>query len=170
MTRQLITLIVNGDRYQVPVAPHETLLDVIRDRVALTGTKRGCTSGACGVCTINDEAGRALLSCLALAVEWDGRAITTIEGVAVDGQLTPLQQAFWDLGAVQCGYCTPGLVMTARALLLGNPRADARAIDEALAGTLCRCTGHIKVKQAVAKAVADLAAAGGATTDDGAQG
>ncbi len=170
MNRRFIRLTVNGDTHELAVAPQETLVEVLRDRLGLTGTKRGCTSGACGVCTINDETGRALLACLALAVEWDGRAITTIEGVAVDGQLTPLQQAFWECGAVQCGYCTPGLVMTARALLLGNPRADAHAIDEALAGTLCRCTGHIKVKQAVAKAVADLAAAGNGTTGDGPQG
>ncbi|MCC7257039.1 MAG: (2Fe-2S)-binding protein [Gammaproteobacteria bacterium] len=174
MKRHIIRLTVNGDTHELAVAPNATLVEVIRDRLGLTGTKRGCTSGACGVCTINDEEGRALLSCLTLAVAWDGCSLTTIEGVAEGGRLHPLQQAFWELGAVQCGYCTPGLVMTARALLLGNPQADAPAIDEALAGTLCRCTGHIKVKQAVASAVARVAADHVAATpesgNDGAQG
>lgn len=159
MKRRFITLTVNGDTRQVAVAPNQALIDVIRDDFGLIGTKRGCTSGACGVCTVNNEAGEAVLSCLALAVEWDGRSLTTIEGVADHGQLHPVQQAFWDLGAVQCGYCTPGLIMTARALLIENPRADAEAINEALAGAICRCTGHIKVKEAVAQAVARMAAA-----------
>jgi len=159
MTRQFITLTVNGDTYEVAVAPNQALIEVIRDELGLTGTKRGCTSGSCGVCTVNGDAGEAVLSCLTLAVEWDGRSITTIEGLGRDGKLDVLQQAFWDLGAVQCGFCTPGLIMSAKALLNENPRADAEAINEALAGTLCRCTGHIKVKQAVAKAVAALAEA-----------
>jgi carbon-monoxide dehydrogenase small subunit len=160
MNKRLITLTVNGDTHEIAVSPTQTLNQVIRDDLRLTGTKRGCTSGSCGVCTVNDEQGRAILSCITLAVEWDGRAITTIEGVAQDGRLHPLQQAFLELGAVQCGVCTPGLVMSAMGLLNTNPNADERAINEALAGAICRCTGHIKVKQAVARAVAEIAAAG----------
>lgn len=166
MNKRLITLTVNGDSRELAVSPTQTLNQVIRDELRLTGTKRGCTSGSCGVCTINDEQGRAILSCITLAVEWDGRAITTIEGVAQDGRLHPLQQAFLELGAVQCGVCTPGLVMSAMGLLNTRPDADERAINEALAGAICRCTGHIKVKQAVARAVAGIASGGG----DGAQG
>jgi carbon-monoxide dehydrogenase small subunit len=161
MNKTLITLTVNGDRHELAVTPTRTLNQVIRDDLRLTGTKRGCTSGSCGVCTVNDEQGRAILSCITLAREWDGRAITTVEGVARDGELDPLQQAFLELGAVQCGVCTPGLIMSARALLLRNPDADARAIDAALAGAICRCTGHIKVKQAVARAVQVLQAEAG---------
>jgi carbon-monoxide dehydrogenase small subunit len=167
MKKQLITLTVNGDTHELAVSPTQTLNQVIRDDLRLTGTKRGCTSGSCGVCTINDEQGRAILSCITLAVEWDGRSITTIEGVSQDGRLHPLQQAFLELGAVQCGVCTPGLVMSAMGLLNTNPNADERAINEALAGAICRCTGHIKVKQAVARAVAEIAAAGQAHGSQG---
>jgi carbon-monoxide dehydrogenase small subunit len=162
MNKRLINLTVNGDTHEIAVSSTQTLNQVIRDELRLTGTKRGCTSGSCGVCTVNDERGRAILSCITLAVEWDGRAITTIEGVAQDGRLHPLQQAFLELGAVQCGVCTPGLIMSAMGLLNTNPHADEQAIDEALAGAICRCTGHIKVRQAVAQAVARIAAAGSA--------
>jgi carbon-monoxide dehydrogenase small subunit len=163
MNKRLITLTVNGDTHELAVSPMQTLNQVIRDELRLTGTKRGCTSGSCGVCTVNDEQGRAILSCITLAVEWDGRAVTTIEGVERDGRLHPLQQAFLELGAVQCGVCTPGLIMSAMGLLNTNPHADERAINEALAGAICRCTGHIKVRQAVARAVAEIAAS---TTGD----
>jgi carbon-monoxide dehydrogenase small subunit len=155
--KKLIALTVNGDRHEIAVSPTRTLNQVIREELRLTGTKRGCTSGSCGVCTVNDEEGRAILSCITLAVEWDGRSVTTIEGVEQDGRLHPLQQAFLELGAVQCGVCTPGLIMSAMGLLNRNPNADERAINEALAGAICRCTGHIKVKQAVARAVAEMA-------------
>ena len=158
MNKHLITLTVNGDTHQVAVDTTRTLNQVIRDDLRLTGTKRGCTSGSCGVCTVNDEAGRAILSCITLALEWNGRAVTTVEGVASDGELDPLQQAFLELGAVQCGVCTPGLIMSARALLIQNPEADEAAINQALAGAICRCTGHIKVKKAVAQAVQRIAA------------
>ena len=153
MTRQLITLTVNGDPHEVAVAPHQTLLEVLRDELGMTGTKRGCTSGACGVCTVQQEDGRAVLSCLALAVEWDGCAVTTIEGVSAPDHLHPLQEAFLEYGAVQCGFCTPGLIMTAKALLDTDPAPDEEAINEALAGAICRCTGHIKVKIAIREAV-----------------
>lgn len=160
--RRLITLTVNGDRHEVAVTPMRTLNQVLREDLRLTGTKRGCTSGSCGVCTVNDEHGQAILSCISLALDWDGRSLTTIEGVARDGRLHPLQQAFLDLGAVQCGACTPGLIMSALGLLNTNPRPDEAAINDALAGAICRCTGHIKVRKAVARAVAELAAGRGA--------
>ena len=153
MTRQLISLTVNGDLREIAVAPQQSLLEVLRDELGLSGTKRGCTSGACGVCTVQQADGRAVLSCLALAVEWDGRAVTTIEGIDQPGRLHPLQAAFLEHGAVQCGFCTPGLVMTAKALLDTNPTPDEDAINEAMAGALCRCTGHIKVKIAIREAV-----------------
>ncbi|MDH4021758.1 MAG: (2Fe-2S)-binding protein [Gammaproteobacteria bacterium] len=157
--RQFITLTVNGDRHRVPVAVQDTLVDVLRNRLGLMGTKRGCTSGACGVCTVQGDDGRAVLACLSLAVEWDGRALTTIEGVATPAGLHPVQQAFLEFGAVQCGACTPGLIMTAKALLDTNPNPDEADINEALAGALCRCTGHIKVKEAVRQAILRMAAA-----------
>lgn len=152
MNKKLITLTVNGDAHELAVSPHHTLLDVLRNELAMTGTKRGCTAGSCGVCTVNGEKGQAVCSCLALAVEWDGRSITTIEGVQAGGELHPLQQAFLECGAVQCGFCTPGLVMSAKALLDVNPDPTEAEICEALAGAICRCTGHIKVKHAVRQA------------------
>ena len=152
MSKKLITLTINGDQYELAVQPNLTLLDVIREEIGMTGTKRGCTAGSCGVCTINGEKGEAVLSCLALAVEWDGRSVTTIEGVQTGSELHPLQQAFLDFGAVQCGFCTPGLIMSAKALLDTNPDPCEEEISEAMAGTICRCTGHIKVKTAVRKA------------------
>jgi carbon-monoxide dehydrogenase small subunit len=155
--RQFITLTINGDLHRVPVAVQDTLVDVLRNRLGLMGTKRGCTSGSCGVCTVQGEDGRAVLSCLALAIEWDGRALTTIEGVATPAGLHPVQQAFLEFGAVQCGACTPGLIMTAKALLDTNPSPDEAAINEALAGALCRCTGHIKVKEAIRQAILRMA-------------
>lgn len=156
--KRIVTFTVNGDCHEVAVGPTETLNQVLRDTLRLTGTKRGCTSGSCGVCTVNDGQGRAILSCITLAVECDGESITTVEGVGRDGKLHPLQQAFLDLGAVQCGVCTPGLIMSALGLLNTNPDPDQRAIDEALSGAICRCTGHIKVKKAVAHAIRQIAA------------
>jgi len=152
MNKQLITLTVNGDAHEIAVAPHRTLLDVLRNELGMTGTKRGCTAGSCGVCTVNGDKGQAVCSCLVLAIEWDGRSVTTIEGVREGGELHPLQQAFLEYGAVQCGFCTPGLVMSAKALLDVNTNPTEAEINEALAGAICRCTGHIKVKQAVRKA------------------
>lgn len=154
--KQLITLTVNGDTHEIAVAPHHTLLDVLRNDLGMTGTKRGCTAGSCGVCTVNGEPGEAICSCLALAIEWDGRAVTTIEGVQEGAELHPLQHAFLEYGAVQCGFCTPGLVMTAKALLDVNTSPTEDEISEALAGAICRCTGHIKVKKAVRKAAETL--------------
>jgi len=152
MSKQLIKLTVNGDEHEIAVSPHHTLLDVLRNELALTGTKRGCTAGSCGVCTVNGEKGQAIVSCLQLAVEWDGREVTTIEGLEEGNQLHPVQDAFLEYGAVQCGFCTPGLIMTAKALLDVNTQPTEDEISEALAGAICRCTGHIKVKKAVRKA------------------
>jgi len=152
MHKQLINLTVNGDTHELAVAPNQTLLDVLRNELGMTGTKRGCTAGSCGVCTVNGEAGEAICSCLTLAIEWDGRAVTTIEGVQEGSELHPVQQAFLEYGAVQCGFCTPGLIMTAKALLDVNTSPTEDEISEALAGAICRCTGHIKVKKAVRRA------------------
>lgn len=156
MGKQLITLTVNGDEHEIAVAPHQTLLDVLRNEIGLTGTKRGCTAGSCGVCTVNGERGEAILSCLALAVEWDGRSVTTIEGIRQGGELHPVQQAFLEYGAVQCGFCTPGVVMSAKALLDTTTSPSEEQISEALAGAICRCTGHIKIKKAVRAAAATM--------------
>jgi len=148
----MISLTVNGDTHELAVAPNHTLLDVLRNDLGMTGTKRGCTAGSCGVCTVNGEQGEAICSCLTLAVEWDGRSVTTIEGIEEGNDLHPVQTAFLEYGAVQCGFCTPGLIMTAKALLDVNTSPSEEEISEALAGAICRCTGHIKVKKAVRKA------------------
>lgn len=152
MSKQLITLTVNGDAHEIAVESHHTLLDVLRNDLGMTGTKRGCTAGSCGVCTVNGEQGEAICSCLTLAIEWDGRSVTTIEGIEEGNELHPVQAAFLEFGAVQCGFCTPGLIMTAKALLDVNTSPSEEEISEALAGAICRCTGHIKVKKAVRKA------------------
>lgn len=149
MNRRPMTLTVNGDLFELLVSPRQTLLDVIRDQVGLTGTKEGCATGTCGVCTINNEAGEALLSCITPALEWDGRAITTIEGLERDGRLAGIQQAFLEFGAVQCGFCTPGVVMSAQAVLNAASDPGEDDINDGMAGVLCRCTGHIKVKEAI---------------------
>jgi len=152
MAKHLMSLTVNGDTYDLVVSDTQTLLDVIRGEVGLKGTKRGCTTGACGVCTVNDANGRAILSCLTHALEWDGEAITTIEGLEANGELDELQQAFIQYGAVQCGSCTPGVIMSAKALLNAHPEPTEAQINDAMAGVLCRCTGHVKVKEAIRNA------------------
>jgi len=148
---------VNGEDHDLAAAPHKTLLEVLREEMGLTGTKHGCELGECGTCTVLVD-GRPVLSCLALPIELEGRAITTVEGLARAGRLHPLQQAFAELGAAQCGYCTPGILLTARALLADNPRPTRQEIREALAGNLCRCTGYTKILDAVE--LAALRAAG----------
>ncbi|MFC1670194.1 (2Fe-2S)-binding protein [Spirochaetota bacterium] len=150
MKKRIISLNVNGDQFDVAVTPNQTLLDVIRDDLGLTGTKKGCQSGTCGVCTVIID-NKAILSCLTLAVDWEGASISTIEGLDGKGELHKVQKSFIENGAVQCGFCTPGIVMTAKALLDENPEPDDDEINEALAGTFCRCTGHIKIKEAVKK-------------------
>jgi aerobic carbon-monoxide dehydrogenase small subunit len=147
--RQILKLTVNGDDYELLVSPRQTLLDVIRDQVGLTGTKEGCTTGSCGVCTINNARGEAILSCLTPALEWQGKAITTIEGLETNGDLDAIQQAFIDYGAVQCGFCTPGVIMSAKAVVNAAAHPTEEQINDGMAGVLCRCTGHIKVKEAI---------------------
>ncbi len=154
-----ITLTVNGEQYKLGVAPHRTLLDVLRNDLELRGTNRGCDSGDCGACTVlmtrpGDESGRAVTSCMVLAVDADGADVTTIEGLVQDGQLHPIQQAFVEHGAVQCGFCTPGMILAAVALLKENPHPTEAEVRAGLAGNLCRCTGYAKIVEAVLAASA----------------
>ncbi len=144
------TLLVNGQAYNVLVEPHDTLVDVLRDKLRLTGTKKGCSVGDCGVCTVLID-GRPMNACLLLAADVADRRITTIEGVARDGKLTPLQRSFVNEGAVQCGFCTPGMVLSATALLDRNTKPTADEIKDALAGNLCRCTGYSGIMRAVSR-------------------
>ncbi|HJL70044.1 MAG: (2Fe-2S)-binding protein [Anaerolineales bacterium] len=145
----LVSLNVNGQTYDLAVAPQRTLLEVLRENVRLTGTKCGCDDGDCGACTVLLD-GVPVTSCLVLAVDGQDKAITTIEGLAVDGELHPLQQAFIDYGALQCGFCTPGLILAAKYLLEQNPNPTDEEIRFGLAGNLCRCTGYVQVLEAVA--------------------
>jgi aerobic-type carbon monoxide dehydrogenase small subunit (CoxS/CutS family) len=148
-----ISLTVNGRLRRLEVAPHETLLEALRDRLELTGTKKCCGEGECGACTVIVD-GRAVDSCIILAAEVDGCEVLTIEGLAVDGKPGTLQQAFLDAGAVQCGFCTPGMIMAAHYLLTNNPHPTEEEIREGLSGNLCRCTGYRKIVEAVQAAAA----------------
>lgn len=144
---------LNGESCEVAFAPHKTLLEVLREDLGLTGTKHGCELGECGTCTVLVD-GRAILSCLMLGVDADGREIKTIEGMAEGAELHPLQQTFADLGAAQCGYCTPGFLLVAEELLEKDPNPSRERIKEALSGNLCRCTGYLKIYEAVELAAA----------------
>lgn len=144
----LIQLTVNGTLYEVAVDSRWSLADLLRDHLGLTGTKVGCDRAECGTCTVLLD-GRAVLSCSSLALEAAGRTVLTVEGLATGGKLSPLQQAFWDRGAVQCGFCTPGMLMSAKALLDVNPRPSEADVRSALSGNLCRCTGYRKIVEAV---------------------
>ena len=148
MTRQTIRIKVNGQPHEVSVEPHWTLLETVREQLGLTGSKEGCGTGDCGACSMIVD-GRLITSCLMLAPEADGSEIITIEGLARNGSLHPMQQAFIDSGGVQCGFCTPGMIMAAKALLDRNPQPTLDDVRLALAGNLCRCTGYAKIYEAV---------------------
>ncbi|MCK4271760.1 (2Fe-2S)-binding protein [bacterium] len=147
----IVQLVVNDRPYRVVVAPQTTLLQLIRDHLGLTGTKEGCGKGQCGACTVLMD-GQPVNSCLILAVQAQGHRIVTIEGLEQDGELDPVQQAFIDEGAVQCGFCTPGMVLSARALLDRLPHPDEGQIKEAISGHLCRCTGYSAILRAIRRA------------------
>lgn len=146
--KQAINLNVNGDTYELLVAPNLTLLEVIREKIGLMGTKRGCDLGACGACTVLVD-GEAYLSCIMLAVNAVGKNITTIEGLSHEGELHPLQRSFIDNGGLQCGFCTPGMILTAKAVLDEDPSPTEESLKKKLAGNLCRCTGYKKVLDSV---------------------
>jgi len=146
-----IQLQVNGFVYDLLIEPHWTLLDVLRNALGLTGTKEGCGKGECGACTVIVD-GEAVLACLILAVRAQGKSILTIEGLVQEGRLDPLQDAFVNYGAIQCGYCTPGMIMTSKALLSKNPHPTEEETKKALSGNLCRCTGYVKIIEAVQQA------------------
>ena len=148
MDKELITLNVNGEPYEALVKPNSTLLDVLRDQLELTGAKRGCDAGDCGSCTVIMN-GRPVNACLVLALKADGAEITTIEGLAEGTELHPIQEAFVECGAIQCGFCTPGMVLSAKALLDRNPRPTEDEIKTGISGNLCRCTGYIKIVEAI---------------------
>ena len=146
---------VNGEEGEVSFPPYKTLLEVLREELGLTGTKHGCELGECGACAVLLD-GEPVLSCLTLALECDGRAIETVEGLARGAALHPLQAAFADLGGAQCGYCTPGLLMTAKALLDAEPAPSRERIKEAIAGVLCRCTGYQQIVDSIERGAQDL--------------
>jgi len=150
-----VTMEVNGEAVEATFAPYKTLLEVLREDLDLTGTKHGCELGECGACTVLVD-GEPVLSCLTLALECEGRAVQTIEGVARGPELHPLQAAFADRGGSQCGYCTPGVVMTAKALLERNQSPTPQEIREATAGNLCRCTGYNQITEAIEDAAGRL--------------
>jgi len=149
------SLLVNGERAEALVASYKTLLEVLREDLGLTGTKHGCELGECGACTVLLD-GEPVLSCLVLAVECAGRSVETVEGLASGTQLHPLQAALTDLGGSQCGYCTPGMLMTAKALLDQEPNPSRERIREAIAGNICRCTGYQQIVDAIENAAREL--------------
>jgi len=150
-----IRIELNGEDVDVSFAPYKTLLEVLREDLGHTGTKHGCELGECGACAVLLD-GKPVLSCLVLGLECDGRKVLTIEGLVTDGQLHPLQDAFADLGGSQCGYCTPGMIVTAKALLDKNPHPSHEQIREALSGNLCRCTGYLQIFDAVEGAIMEI--------------
>ena len=155
MHKQIITLTLNGEPQEIAVEPTWTLLETVREAIGLTGSKEGCGTGDCGACSMIVD-GRLITSCLMLAVQADGREIVSVEGIQTNGDLHPVQQAFIDAGGVQCGFCTPGMIVAAKALLDANPRPTLEEIREGLAGNLCRCTGYAKIYEAVELAAARI--------------
>ncbi len=146
--KRLIQLKVNGEPYEVAIHPHRTLAEVLREELDLIGTKIACNAGDCGSCTVIID-GKSMVSCLTLAVEVEGKEILTIEGLAKDGELHPIQKSFVDHGAIQCGFCSPGAIMSAKALLDENPSPTEKEVRAGIAGNLCRCTGYTKIVEAI---------------------
>lgn len=155
MTIHNISLTVNGELEELFVPGNMTLMKLLREKLALTGTKNGCSAGECGACTVLLN-GEPVNSCMVLAVECDGAHILTVEGLAGDNQLDPIQQAIMDAGGVQCGFCTPGILLSARALLDRNPDPSEEDIKEAIVGNLCRCTGYVRIIEGVKRAAKGL--------------
>jgi len=151
----MIAFAVNGDPFEISFAPHKTLLEVLREDLGLTGTKHGCELGECGTCTVLVD-GLPVLSCLVLGLACAGKHVRTVEGMSEGGKLHPLQDAFAEVGAAQCGYCTPAFLLAAEALLAADPKPSRDAIKQALAGNLCRCTGYIKIYEAIELAAARM--------------
>jgi carbon-monoxide dehydrogenase small subunit len=149
--KRILKLHVNGEDLELLMEPHRTLLEVLREDLGLTGTKRGCDLGTCGACTVLIE-GKPYLSCLTLAVDVQGKKIVTIEGLAQGEEIHPLQKAFVEKGAIQCGFCTPGMILTAKAFLDENPHPSEEEVKKAISGNLCRCTGYIKIVEAILSA------------------
>jgi len=153
MEKRLITLWLNGEPHEIGVKPNDTLLEVLRDKIGFIGTKEGCGVGECGACTVLME-GKPVLSCIMLAMDADGSRITTIEGISTGEELDPLQKSFVQHGAVQCGFCTPGMILTAKELLDSMKHPSIDQIKDAISGNLCRCTGYTKIIEAI-RAVRD---------------
>ena len=149
--KQIILLNVNNELHQIMIEQNAILLDILRGELGLMGTKKGCDTGSCGACTVILD-GTPMLSCLILAVEAQDKEIQTIEGVAEGSRLHPIQKAFIDIGAIQCGYCTPGMILTAKALLDKNPHPTRVEVQQAISGNLCRCTGYVKIVDAILQA------------------
>jgi aerobic carbon-monoxide dehydrogenase small subunit len=152
------TIIVNGTVHDVAVDPNTTLLEFLREGLGLSGAREGCDTGGCGACTVLVD-GRPMYSCLVLAMDCRGKEVLTIEGLSADGELHPIQRAFVDHGAIQCGFCTPGMVLTAKALLDENPAPTEQQVREAIAGNICRCTGYVKIVEAILAAAEEMRAA-----------
>jgi carbon-monoxide dehydrogenase small subunit len=148
---RVLNIVVNGEPHAIAVGPYESLNAVLRDRLNLTGTKRGCDTGGCGTCTVQVD-GQAVYSCMYPSLRAEGRDVATVEGLSSHGAPNPVQQALVDGGGVQCGYCTPGVLMACQAIFREHPQADADTIAEELAGNLCRCTGYVKLVDALATA------------------
>jgi aerobic carbon-monoxide dehydrogenase small subunit len=149
--KQIIRLKVNGEEFEILTEAHKTLLEVLREDLGLTGTKRGCDLGSCGACTVL-IGGKPHLSCLTLAASVQGKEVVTIEGLSVGGELHPLQKSFVEKGAIQCGFCTPGMILTAKAFLDENPQPSEGEVKKAISGNLCRCTGYVKIVEAILSA------------------
>ncbi len=157
--KRVVKLHVNGDIYEVAVEPWRTLLDILRDEIGLTGTKKGCDEGDCGACTVLMD-GKSVTSCLILAIEAQGKEITTIEGLADGEKLHPIQEAFVEKGGLQCGFCTPGMILSTKALLDKNPHPTEDQIKLGIAGNLCRCTGYIKIIESIDAAARKMSSRG----------